>query len=111
VTPVDEKFIRKATETVEKHIADKSFNMDYFGKKLGMSRFQLFRKLKSLTNLTPSNFITIIRLEQAKQLIKESHASMSEIAYDVGFSSPAYFSRCFRDKYGISPTEFAEQSK
>ncbi len=111
VTPVDEKFIRKATETVEKHIADKSFNMDYFGKELGMSRVQLFRKLKSLTNLTPSNFITIIRLEQAKQLIKESHASMSEIAYDVGFSSPAYFSRCFRDKYGISPTEFAEQSK
>ncbi len=106
VDSADERFIARARESVLDHLDDEHFNVDAFAADVGLSPRQLQRKLKSITDLTPSAFIRRMRLERGAQLVKQDYGTISEIAYEVGFSSPSYFSRCFKDEFGTSPSEF-----
>jgi len=102
---LDEKFLCKVLEVIGNHISEEKFNIEQFGKEVGMGRVQLHRKLKALTGKSASNYLRSVRLSKAKKLIEEEKGNISEIAYSVGFSSPAYFSRCFKEKYNYPPRD------
>ena len=107
--PQEEIFLQQLTESVEAHIDDLQFDVNELCKLLGMSKSQLNRKMKAVLNKSPNQFIRSYRLERAHQLIKVGQNTISEIAYDVGFSSPAYFSKCFHDEFGYPPSALTEQ--
>jgi signal transduction histidine kinase/ligand-binding sensor domain-containing protein/DNA-binding response OmpR family regulator len=106
VTPLDAKFIRKAMDVFEEHISDSDYTTDSFSRDLSMSRSQLHRKLKVLTSHSATEFFRIIRLKRAARLIEESQLSVEEISYSVGFNSPAYFSKCFKIHFGMTPSDY-----
>jgi AraC-like DNA-binding protein len=83
--------------------------MDDLGAEMGISRVQLYRKVKALTGLSPVELLKQMRVKQAYLLIKNTDHTISEIAYDTGFSSPGYFSKCFRDEYGITPSDMRKE--
>ena len=92
-------------EVIEQHISDEEFSIVELGKETLMSRSQIHRKLKALTGKSPSQYIRSIRLAKAKKYIEEQQGNISEIAYSVGFGSPAYFTRCFKAEYGYPPSD------
>jgi PAS domain S-box-containing protein len=102
---LEEQFMCKVMEVIENHISEEEFSIEQFGKEVGMSRVQLHRKLKALSGKSASNYLRSIRLSKAKKFIEEEKGNISEIAYSVGFSSPAYFTRCFKDEYGYPPSD------
>jgi YesN/AraC family two-component response regulator len=104
---LEEQFMHKVMEVIEGHISEEEFSIEQFGKEVGMSRVQLHRKLKALSGKSASNYLRSVRLSRAKKLIKEEKGNISEIAYSVGFSSPAYFTRCFKEEYGYPPSDLA----
>ena len=106
LSSIDEKFIAKVTEIIEKHISEEEFSMEDLGKELGMSRMQIYRKLKALTGKSASRYIKSFRLVKAKEILNEGNENISEVAYSLGFGSPAYFSRCFKEEFGYPPSEF-----
>jgi signal transduction histidine kinase/AraC-like DNA-binding protein len=108
VTSVDEKFLNKAIQIIEQNLGDCDFDVTAMTGEIGMSRMQLFRKLKALTNQTPSEFIRTIRLKRAAQLLKKNFGNVAEITYEVGFNNLSYFAKCFRELYGVSPSEYAK---
>jgi signal transduction histidine kinase/AraC-like DNA-binding protein len=107
VTSVDEKFLNKAIQIIEDNLGDCDFDVTAMTAEIGMSRMQLFRKLKALTNQTPSEFIRTIRLKRAAQLLQKKFGNVAEITYEVGFNNLSYFAKCFRELYGVSPSEYA----
>jgi len=106
VTSVDEDFLRKAAAIVEKHIDDTEFSVEQFSNEMSMDRNNLYRKLKKLINQSSSQFIRMIRLKRAAQLLKQKAAPIGEIAYMVGFEKPSYFSESFKKEFGVSPSEY-----
>ncbi|GJM32934.1 MAG: hybrid sensor histidine kinase/response regulator [Saprospiraceae bacterium] len=102
---IEDAFLQKARLIVEKHLSDLDFDMDRFSRSLSMSRSQLFRKIKALTGKSPSLFIRSIRLKRAKELLQTTDRNVTEVAYDVGFSTPAFFSDAFLEEFGIRPSE------
>ncbi len=108
VTSVDKLFLQQAISTVEEYICESEFETQTLADELGMSRMNLHRKMKALTGQTPSQFICTIRLKRAVQLIKKHSGNVTEIAYEVGFSSSSYFTKCFRAEFGIAPSEYAK---
>ncbi|MEL6673898.1 MAG: ATP-binding protein, partial [Bacteroidota bacterium] len=111
VDSADEVFLRKVMKVIETYLSEEDFTIEDMGREVGMSRVHLHRKLKALTDQSPSVFLRSLRLKRASQLLKEGAGTASEIAYMVGFSSPAYFSKCFKDEFGQSPGEFARSSE
>lgn len=107
VTPIDEEILRKAIDVVEKHIEDPEFGVEGFVAEMGMSRSQLYIKMKAITNQPVSEFIKTIRLKRAAQLLKTRQMNVSEVAYKVGFNDAKYFSKCFKSAFGHLPSEFA----
>ncbi|WP_179320309.1 response regulator [Winogradskyella helgolandensis] len=107
VTNLDEKFLKKVETILEKNLIDPSFNVTEFSEAIGMSRMQLHRKLKALTGLTASEFIRSQRLKLAAKILKSSDINMSEVGYSVGFNDHSYFTKCFKDAYNCTPTEFS----
>jgi signal transduction histidine kinase/ligand-binding sensor domain-containing protein/DNA-binding response OmpR family regulator len=105
LSDLDEKFMSKVMEVIESHIAEEEFSIEEFDKEIGMGRVQIYRKVKALTGKSPSRYIRSIRLSRAKQLIEENKGNISEIAYSVGFSSPQYFTRCFKEEFGFPPSD------
>lgn len=101
-----EKIIQHAVRKVEEKLSDNEFDIDRFALDMAYSKSTLYRKLKSITGLTPSSFIRNVRLEHASSLLLIDMATISEIAFLVGFNDPKYFSKCFKDKYGMIPSEF-----
>jgi signal transduction histidine kinase/DNA-binding response OmpR family regulator/streptogramin lyase len=101
---IDEKFLAKVIEIIEKHLSEEEFSIEDFSKEVGMSRHHLHKKLKAIVGKSPSQYVRSVRLHRAKELIEEGNGNISEIAYNVGFSSPAYFSRCFKKEFGYSPS-------
>lgn len=110
ITSEDEKFVDKATHYVEQHLGDTDFSVEQMAQDIGMSRVHLYRRLVSVTGKTPTEFIRLIRLRHALRLLSESQLTVAEIAYKVGFSSPRYFSRCFKDLYGYMPNEYKKKN-
>jgi transcriptional regulator GlxA family with amidase domain len=108
VTSVDEKFLNKAIKIIEDNLGDCDFDVTAMTGEIGMSRMQLFRKLKALTNQTPSEFIRTIRLKRAALLLKKNFGNVAEITYEVGFNNLSYFAKCFRELYGVSPSEYTK---
>lgn len=106
VTSVDQKFIKRAIEIIEEHMDDSEFTVESYSKMIGMSRVSLYNKLKALTGYSVQEFIFVIRLKRAAQLLKESGMTVTEIAYSVGFKDPSHFSKLFKKQYGISPKAF-----
>lgn len=106
-TSLDETFIQKAVDCVNAHLSDCAFEHAQFMSEMGMARTTLADKLKLLTGLTPSAFISNVRLQAACRLIDEKKKiRITDLAYAVGFNDPKYFSSCFKKKFGLSPTEY-----
>ncbi|MFC3414425.1 response regulator [Algoriphagus hitonicola] len=110
VSSTDEKFLQKIQEIVDSDFMESDFSVDEFCQKLGMSRMQLHRKLTALTGLSTSAFIRDQRLRKAIQKLEKTDETVAEIAYSVGFSSPSYFIKCFKETYQMTPLEY-QQSK
>lgn len=104
-TSLDKEFINNVLTYINKNISDENLNVENLAGELLLSRSKLYRKIKALTGETANEFIRKIRLEKAKQLIENSEHTIAEICYKVGFSSPSYFTKCFKDKFKILPTE------
>lgn len=104
--PLEDVFMSKVLAIVHDHLDDPGFSVEQLNRKMGMSNTQLFQKLKALTNLSANQLIRKIRLEKAKELLQNTELNVSEIAYQTGFSDPAYFTRIFTRELGVSPTEF-----
>lgn len=102
-------FLNEFKKIVEKHIDNSDLSVDDLADKLNVSRAQLFRKIKNESGSTPNELLLSIRLEKAKQLLQDGDMNVSEIAYAVGYASPSYFSKSFKDKYGIAPSEMIEK--
>ncbi|MDP4269145.1 MAG: two-component regulator propeller domain-containing protein [Bacteroidota bacterium] len=109
INSLDEKLIEKAIKIVEENISNSEFSVEELSRSLGMSRVYLYKKLVSITGKTPIEFIRIIRLKRAAQLLEKSQLSISEIAYEVGFNSPKYFSKYFKDEFGVLPSAYVEK--
>jgi signal transduction histidine kinase/DNA-binding response OmpR family regulator len=107
VTPMDEAFLQKVLSVVQANLAEPDFDVVRLGREVGLSRSQLHRKLRALTNQSPTLLIRSIRLQRAAELLQQKSGSVAEIAYGVGFSSQAYFAKCFREELGCSPKEYA----
>lgn len=105
VTSQDSQFMQRLLDTVEKHISDEKFSVEELGHEFGMSSSQINRKLKAIINQSAGTFIRTIRMERAMELLKNDQATIAEIAYETGFTEPAYFSRVFKNHFGISPSE------
>jgi signal transduction histidine kinase/ligand-binding sensor domain-containing protein/DNA-binding response OmpR family regulator len=107
--PMDEIFLGKITDCIKKHIDNDEFSVEELGSIIGMSRSNLFRKLKAVTGQTPIEFIYFIRLKYALDLLLERKLNVSEIAYEVGFKNPSSFSKSFKKQFGRSPTEYLNE--
>ena len=107
----DERFIKKLITITEKSMGNHLLSVEFLASEAGMSRANLYRKLKMVLNETPVNFIKKIRLKRAEQLLKKDSMYISEVAYMTGFTDQKYFSKCFNKEYGISPTEYIKQHK
>lgn len=108
--PLDQRFLDQLVKVVEINLKNSDFTVEEFVREMAMSRSYFHRKLKALTGLSASEFIKDRRLQRAAELLLENKLTVSEIAYEAGFSSPNYFGRCFRKKYGMNPTEYKEQN-
>jgi YesN/AraC family two-component response regulator len=108
VTNIDEQLLEDIQKVIDTRITEPDFTVTPFAKELGLSRMQLHRKLKALTGLSASEFIRSQRLKSSTKLMETSDLSISEIAYTVGFNSPSYFIKCFKEAYGLTPTEYAK---
>ena len=106
VASADERFLKKAIEIINNNLSDADFDVNRFYPKMHMSRNQLLRKLKSLLNQTPSDLIRIMRLKRAEQLLKQNYGNIAEVAFEAGFSNLSYFAKCFREQYGVLPSEY-----
>lgn len=106
----DKEFVSKVTRVVLAHLQDPEFDVELFCSEMAMSRASLFRKLKSTTGCSASSFTRNIRIKRAAELLGQHAYSIGEVAAQVGFSDPNYFTRCFKEIYGITPSEFIQTS-
>ena len=101
----EDTFMIKFREFIERNMSDSDLGVETIGAELGLSRVQLYRKVKALTGQSPVELLRTARLHKARRLLQESGKSISEVAYEVGFTAPSYFTKCFRDEFGISPSD------
>ena len=106
---MDELFMRKFIALIEESYPDSNFSIEKASEMLGLSRVHLYRKVKELTGVTPTDFLRNYRLKQAAALLRQKDCNVNEAAYATGFSSPPYFSKCFKAVYNITPTEYQEK--
>ena len=109
VSDVDKGFVDRFTELIEENLADSELSVEDLGSKMGLSRVQLYRKIKALTNYSPNELVRIARLKKAASLLASSEKTISEITYEVGFTSPSYFTKCYKEYFGESPTDFLKR--
>ncbi|WP_157637981.1 two-component regulator propeller domain-containing protein [Flexithrix dorotheae] len=108
ISNMDERFLNKAMEVVEANLNNSDFNADSFASEMCMSRVHLYRKLKALTNQSVSDFVKTARLKLAAKLVGENKLTIKEAAFTVGFKDPKYFSKCFRQQFGVNPSDYQE---
>ncbi|MGB5205598.1 MAG: response regulator, partial [Eudoraea sp.] len=110
ITPTDEVFLNRMQKVLDKHLSDAAFNAAAFCRELGMSRMQLHRKLLAYTGLSTTAFLRSQRLKQAIHILQTSDASINEVAYEVGFNTPSYFIKCFKEAYKKTPSEYLQST-
>jgi AraC-like DNA-binding protein len=98
-------FIQKFRLYIETHLDDSDMTVETIGAELGLSRVQLYRKVKALTGYSPVELLRKSRLQKGRKLLETTGKTVSEVAYEVGFSAPSYFTKCFKDEFGISPSD------
>lgn len=111
ICDLDKNFVEKFKNLIDTKMGDSGLNVEDLGKQMGLSRVQLYRKIKSLTNYAPNELLRIARLKKAASLLACSEMTVAEIAYVVGFTSPSYFTKCYKDEFGESPTDFLKRNE
>lgn len=109
VNDVDSEFYSKVLDIMKKEMGNPDLNVDSLASMMGLGRSQFYRKIKALTNYSPVELLRNLRLKQAREMLTTTEKTIGEIAYEVGFSSPAYFTRCYREAFDETPTEFRER--
>ncbi len=107
----DQKYLKYLTRIIDENMSDSLFSVESLGVILNLDRFQVYRKIHAVTGLSPSKFITRVRLTKALELLKSKKVNVSEVAYHVGFNSSSYFARCFKEVYGVQPSKYHELLK
>jgi signal transduction histidine kinase/DNA-binding response OmpR family regulator len=107
---MEEKFLLRVRTVVERHMGNEHFSIEELANEIGLSRAQLHRKLIALTGVSASRYVRNFRLEHAMDLLKKNVGTVSEIAYRVGFSSPAYFTKCFTEDFGMPPSQIRKET-
>jgi predicted outer membrane repeat protein len=107
VSSLDRQFLQKLISVLNAHLSDIDFSAENCAREMAMSRSNIYRKLQSLTGHSVSSFIRLYRLKQAALLLRKHSGNVTQIAYDVGFNSPSYFSHCFQEQFGESPSHYA----
>lgn len=105
----DKGFVDKLRKEIEERLSNPDTNVEDLGAALGFSRVQLYRKTKALTGYAPNELLRIARLKKAASLLAATEKSIAEVTYEVGFSSPSYFTRCFKEFFGESPTDYLKR--
>ena len=111
ITSLDEQLVQKALECVERNMDNTEYSVEELSAELAMTRATLYRKLQGITGQTPKDFIRSIRLKRAAQLLRDSDLSVSEIADHVGFSTPRYFAKLFKETFGVLPSQYEGKSR
>jgi len=106
ITCVDNQFMQKTLEYIEQHYEDSEMNIDDIAAFAGVSRSSFFKKIKSLTGLAPVDFVREYRIQKAVQMLEAGETNISQIAYSVGINDTKYFSRCFKQRFGVNPSEY-----
>ena len=101
----EDSFLLKFRDYIEKNMADSDLSVETIGAELGLSRVQLYRKIKALTGQSPVELLRTARLQKGRELLQTTGKNVSEVAYEVGFTAPSYFTKCFKDEFGISPSD------
>ncbi len=109
INSTDEKFLDKLQHLINEQLSNPDFSADDFANKMGMGKMQLYRKLKSLIGLSSTEYLRSERLKTSAKLLKKGNGNVSEIAYSVGFNDLSYFSKCFKEMYHCSPSEFSKK--
>ncbi len=108
---VEESFLQRIEEVLKEHLTQSDFNVENFAKAIGISRMQLHRRIKEITGMTTSEFIRIQRLKLAAFLLQQSDTDIAQVGYTVGFNSPSYFNKCFKEMYQCTPREYVKRYK
>lgn len=106
---IDKGFVEKLKMLIDEKMSDSNLSVEDLGADLGLGRVQLYRKAKALTGYSPNELLRIARLKKAAFLLASTEKTVAEITYEVGFSSPSYFTRCYKDYFGESPTDFLKR--
>ena len=106
---IDSEFYNRFLTIVKKELSNPELSVDSLAGQMGLGRSQFYRKIKALTNYSPVELLRNLRLQQARSLLTTTEKSISEIAYETGFSTPAYFTKCFRDTFGMTPSDLRTQ--
>lgn len=109
ITSLDQQLVDNATAYVENNISNSDISVETMSEAMNMSRVHLYKRLTAITGQTPSEFIRDIRLRHAERLLRLSQLTVSEVSYKVGISNPRYFSKYFKDKYGMLPSQYKSQ--
>jgi YesN/AraC family two-component response regulator len=110
ISSLDAKFLTKVLNLVEDNLDNESLSRDFLASSMAMSPSSLYRKLKSLTDLTTNAFIRSVRLKRAAQMMQNTQYNVSEIAFEVGFNDLKYFRKCFRDQFGVNPSDYIHEN-
>jgi AraC-like DNA-binding protein len=109
VRSLDEEFIQKAVKVVEENLANAEYTVEELSDAMSMSRVYLYKKILSMTGKTPIEFIRIIRIRRGADLLQKSQLTVSEIAYQIGFNNPKYFTKLFKEEFEMLPTEYRKR--
>lgn len=107
----DQAFLAKVSAVIERHLGEEQFGVAELSRKLGMSRTQLHRNLRALQQPSASALLRASRLRRGQMLLRKSELSVTEVAYRCGFRSAAYFAQCFREDFGLTPSQFRDGAK
>ena len=110
ITSADEKFLNRVIGIIEEKMGDFEFDAQTLQQEMTLSRSQLFRKLKALTDLSITEFIRTIRLKRGANLLDQKFGNVEQVTYEVGFNNLSYFAKCFKELFGVSPSEYVKQN-
>ena len=104
-TPREDAFLDRLYAVIDSHMHNSDISVEDIGLEIGLSRVQLYRKVKALTGISPVELMRKIRLNKAREMLLTTEKNISEVAYEVGFSAPSYFTKCFKEEFGQLPNE------
>ena len=105
----DKQFLQSIIDSIEQHLEESEFDLEHLSTEMNMSKSTLYRKIKSMTGMTPLDFVRNVKMKRACMMLLARTLNISEIAYAVGFSSPKYFTKCFKEEFGVTPTEYLQK--